>query len=498
VNKQIEFEDALAAAKREAASAFGDDRVLIERYLPASRHVELQVFADTQGHVVHLFERDCSIQRRHQKVIEEAPAPGMTASLRAAMGAAAISAARAIAYVGAGTVEFLLDPTGAFYFMEMNTRLQVEHPVTEMVTGQDLVEWQLRVAAGEPLPLQQSQLSLRGHAFEARVYAEVPEQDFLPATGTLEYLQAPAEAAGVRVDTGVTQGDTISVYYDPMIAKLIVRGEDRKVALQRLQQALAAYHVAGVGTNLAFLARLCALDDFAQARLDTNFIGQHREALFPGETGVPVQVLAAVCLVERSHQQQQLQQQGSTTDPWSPWQVADSWRMNLVHQQTLVFVCHEQHLSVTLHDRPQQAVCMLETSQGRETLSGELLGQHALRVRLGDQVFVATVLQHASGFTVWYQGRQWQLALSDALQPAEEQAMSDGHLSAPMPGVIVAIEVRVGEPVRVGQRLMVMEAMKMEHAITAPMAGVVSAIHFAIGDSVRDGDELLCLEEIPT
>ncbi|HPQ95392.1 MAG: acetyl/propionyl/methylcrotonyl-CoA carboxylase subunit alpha [Thiothrix sp.] len=489
-----EFEAALQSARREARAAFGDEQMLIERYLHAPRHVELQVFADTHGQVVHLFERDCSIQRRHQKVIEEAPAPGMTAALRTAMGDAAISAARAIAYEGAGTVEFLLEQTGAFYFMEMNTRLQVEHPVTEMVSGQDLVEWQLRVAAGEPLPLQQAQLQLRGHAFEARVYAEVPERDFLPATGTLEYLQMPAETAGVRIDTGVSQGDAVSVHYDPMLAKLIVWGEDRGMALQRLQQALAGCRIAGVTTNLAFLSTLCALEDFAQARLDTGFIDRHRGTLFPVSETVPVQVLAAACLAELYHQQQLQRQDSGSTDPWSPWQVTDGWHMNLEHSQTLMLEQQGQRLPVTVHFRPQQQAYVLETSQGRESLAGEYLEHGTLRVCLGDQVFVTGVYRDLAGFTVFHQGRCWRLALHDPLQEADEQQVQGGNLSAPMPGVIVAVDVSVGDQVSAGQRLMVMVAMKMEHAIIAPDAGEVAAIHFAVGDQVGDGDVLLSLE----
>ncbi|MCB1828826.1 MAG: acetyl-CoA carboxylase biotin carboxylase subunit, partial [Gammaproteobacteria bacterium] len=281
VNSAAEFAQALQSARREAKSSFADDRVLLERYLVAPRHVELQIFADAHGNCVHIFERDCSIQRRHQKVLEEAPAPGMTTELRARMGAAAVDAALAIGYRGAGTVEFLLDRENRFYFMEMNTRLQVEHPVSEMISGQDLVEWQLRVAAGERLPLRQDQLEINGHAFEVRVYAEMPERDFLPATGKLRYLKTPPESTHVRVDTGVAQGDEVSVHYDPMIAKLIVWDSDRRSALRRMRSALAAYRIVGVHTNLEFLATLCALPALADGQIDTGFIHTHQSALFP-------------------------------------------------------------------------------------------------------------------------------------------------------------------------------------------------------------------------
>ena len=298
VERADDFAAALASARREAKSGFGDDSMLLEKYLIEPRHIEIQVFADTHGNCVHLFERDCSVQRRHQKVVEEAPAPGMTDDRRNAMGSAAIAAARAIGYVGAGTVEFIVDREGTFYFMEMNTRLQVEHPVTEMITGLDLVEWQLRVAAGERLPLPQERIRMSGHAMEARIYAEDPERGFLPSTGRIEYLRAPATSASVRVDTGVAEGDVISSYYDPMIAKLVVRGSDRDEALRRLSRALADYRIAGVATNVDFLGRLVADDDFAKARVDTGLIARRHTALFPAPAPLSPRVAAIAALAE--------------------------------------------------------------------------------------------------------------------------------------------------------------------------------------------------------
>jgi 3-methylcrotonyl-CoA carboxylase alpha subunit len=319
VRQAAEFDEALAAARREAASSFGNDDMLVEKYLAQPRHVEVQVFCDRKGNAVYLFERDCSVQRRHQKVIEEAPAPGVTAELRRQMGEAAVRAAQAIEYEGAGTVEFLLDEGGSFYFMEMNTRLQVEHPVTEMITGQDLVEWQLRVAAGEGLPLKQDELGIRGHAFEARIYAEDPDHDFLPATGILSYLQPPDENEHVRVDTGVLQGDEVSVYYDPMIAKLVVWDENRKRALSRLARALSEYRVSGLRTNISFLYNLATSKPFRDAELDTHFIEKHHDMLFHESEHDRVQDLPLASLYLLLRLEQATRARAGSSDPWTPW-----------------------------------------------------------------------------------------------------------------------------------------------------------------------------------
>ena len=340
------FADALAAAQREASASFGDDRMLVEKYLTRPRHVEVQVFCDDHGGAVYLAERDCSVQRRHQKVVEEAPAPGVDDDLRARMGGAAVEAARAIDYRGAGTVEFLLDGDGRFYFMEMNTRLQVEHPVTEMITGQDLVEWQLRVAAGQPLPLAQHEVTIRGHAIEARVYAEDAEQDFLPATGRLTYHAPPAEGRHVRVDSGVRSGDEISMHYDPMIAKLVVWDEDRGRALDRLAGALRAYRIAGTVTNLGFLYNLVTTSAFCEARLDTGFIERHRTEIFR-EGGAAIERDVAACAAAL------VCRQGEATrspagDPHSPWAALGGWRMNAAHRQRLTIHCHGADHEVTV------------------------------------------------------------------------------------------------------------------------------------------------------
>ncbi len=353
VERPGEFAAALASAQREAQSSFGDDRVLIERYLTAPRHIEIQVFADTHGNAVYLFERDCSVQRRHQKVLEEAPAPGMQPTHRRAMGEAAVAAAKAIGYVGAGTVEFIAADTfardGAFFFMEMNTRLQVEHPVTEMITGQDLVEWQLRVAAGEALPLRQEELAIDGHAIEARIYAEDPDRGFLPSIGRLAHLAAPATHADVRVDTGVRAGDEISPWYDPMIAKLIARGDDRETALRRLSEALSAYEIVGVATNVAFLQRVLAHESFATGRVDTGLIARNHAALFPPPPPLPDDALLAAAVAEAgSLVAARAAGAGASTDPHSPWHAVDSWWPNSSrHAVSLVFADGETRHEVS-------------------------------------------------------------------------------------------------------------------------------------------------------
>src|SRR5690606_31076186 len=398
-----EFMDALTSAKREAAAAFGDDHMLIEKYLLQPRHVELQIFADTHGNTVHLFERDCSVQRRHQKVIEEAPAPGLDTATRAAMGEAAVTAARAIGYVGAGTVEFILDADGRFYFMEMNTRLQVEHPVTEMITGQDLVAWQLAVAAGRPLPLSQEELTGRGHAFEVRIYAEDPDRDFLPATGTIQALRMPAQSPHVRIDTGVRAGDEISVHYDPMIAKLIVWDEDRPRALRRLQQALADCTIVGTATNTAFLARIAAQPAFAAGGVDTHFIDSHRDALLPLPQPASDRVLAVATLHELLQAQRQAEQWArNSADPWSPWQATSGFRLNSASWHIVQFRDGKHEVTVTAHFRPDGFE--LELPDGRLPARGRLEADGELRVVLGDMHLDAYAYRHGHHLTVALDG----------------------------------------------------------------------------------------------
>jgi len=494
VHRGADFEQALASCRREAKSAFGDDRVLVERYLERPRHIEVQVFGDAHGNCVHLFERDCSVQRRHQKVLEEAPAPGMSASRRREMGEAAVAAAKAIAYRGAGTVEFIAEQDGRFYFMEMNTRLQVEHPVTEMITGLDLVEWQLRVAAGEPLPRKQEDIALRGHAIEARLYAEDPARSFVPATGRLVHLLFPAATESVRIDTGVERGATISPHYDPMIAKLIVWGEDREAALARLRVALAGCEVAGVTTNVEFLQRLAGCGAFAQADLDTGLIERCRDELFPPGTPAPDEALAAVALAELLLEQGSASERAlASGDPHSPWNEVDGWRLNEDSHHDFVFTEGETQYPVTVRFL---AAGQRVVIAGREyTLEGERLAGDALLVRLDGRAFKARALREGGDWHLFSAGGYRRISLRDELHGLDVDA-GGGTLAAPMPGKVVAVMVKPGQKVDKGAPLVVLEAMKMEHTIAAPADGVVKEIHYAPGEQVLEGAELIAFEAL--
>ncbi|MFY2057427.1 acetyl/propionyl/methylcrotonyl-CoA carboxylase subunit alpha [Achromobacter xylosoxidans] len=493
------FLDALASCQREAASSFGDDRVLIERYLQKPRHIEIQVFADTHGNCVYLFERDCSVQRRHQKVIEEAPAPGMTEERRRAMGEAAVAAARAVGYVGAGTVEFIAEPDGRFYFMEMNTRLQVEHPVTEMITGHDLVEWQLRVAAGQPLPARQEDLRIHGHAIEARIYAENPEKGFLPSIGTLAYLGLPAHVAfangDIRVDGGVRTGDTITPFYDPMIAKLIVHGADRDQARARMLQALAQTQAVGVQTNVAFLSRLMRDSAFAAADLDTGLIERQRATLLPEPTPADAATLAlATAAVLAS--QGQAQSAPHAAAPADPWDTRDGWRLGGRYQRALHWIDNGEtrHVSVAR----QGADWTLDSGDGAQPFAWRAEAAtgpaRTLRITLDGRERAGTVVLHADKAHVFGDGGARVLDLYDPLAHAQDtQGDHGGGLTAPMPGKIISIAVKAGDSVTKGQPLLVMEAMKMEHTISAPADGKVEELFYAVGDQVTEGAELVAI-----
>ncbi len=498
VARENEFAAALASAQREAKAGFGDDRVLIEKYLSAPRHIEIQVFADTHGGAVYLFERDCSVQRRHQKVLEEAPAPLMKPEHRRAMGEAAVACAKAIGYVGAGTVEFIAAESfardGAFYFMEMNTRLQVEHPVTEMVTGEDLVEWQFRVAAGEPLPKQQDDLALRGHAIEARVYAEDPDRGFLPSIGTLAHLRAPAAGPAVRVDTGVRAGDAISPYYDPMLAKLIVHGEDRPAALRRLAEALAEYEIVGVATNVAFLKRVVAHEAFVSGNVDTGLIARHQDALFPAAAPVSADALLAVALAEvRSLVASRTAGARTSGDPHSPWHAVDPWWVNSTrHAITMTFADGDAQHAVEV--RRSGDAWSVTLPFGATAVRVHERDGRLVIVRPGGE-FAATVVPLGEERHVFCHGDARRLTLVDPLSHAGEEEVHGGHLMAPMSGTVVAVMVKAGERVAKGAPLMILEAMKMEHAITAPAAGVVAAVNFRAGDRVKEGADLVDIDE---
>lgn len=476
VERESELAEALASAQREAQAAFGDARMLVEKYVLKPRHVEIQVFADMHGNCLYLNERDCSIQRRHQKVVEEAPAPGLSPALRRAMGEAAVKAAQAIGYVGAGTVEFLLDARGEFFFMEMNTRLQVEHPVTEAITGLDLVAWQIRVARGEPLPISQDEVPLLGHAIEVRLYAEDPDHDFLPATGSLALYREPAGGPGRRVDSGVAEGDTVSPFYDPMLGKLIAWGENREEARQRLLAMLAETAVGGVRTNLTFLRRVLAHPAFAAAELDTGFIPRHQAQLLPPVGALPEVFwqLAGEAFVQSEAERVR------GDDPHSPWSNASGWRAGLPSETDLILRCGDA----------QQGVHLRAASAPRAQLVGEqlVIEQDGLRrqhlaIRRGDSLY----LQWA--------GELRCVQRVDPIAEAEASHAHHGGLTAPMNGSIVRVLVEAGQHVEAGAALVVLEAMKMEHSIRAPQAGVVKGLYCSEGEMVSEGAALVELEE---
>ncbi|MCX7892131.1 MAG: acetyl/propionyl/methylcrotonyl-CoA carboxylase subunit alpha [Burkholderiales bacterium] len=496
VAKAADFAAALASCQREAKSSFGEDRVLIERYLTRPRHIEIQVFADAHGDAVYLFERDCSVQRRHQKVLEEAPAPGMTPVQRQAMGEAAVAAARAIGYVGAGTVEFIAETearhAGAFYFMEMNTRLQVEHPVTEMITGEDLVEWQIRVARGERLPKLQDALAIRGHALEARIYAEDPAKGFLPAVGRITHLALPAESAHVRIDTGVAAGDEIGPWYDPMIAKLIVWDEDRPRALARMKNALAGFQVTGLATNIEFLQRLVACAPFAAADLDTGLIERARAELFPEPPPPSDAVLALATLAELGRIDAESRAHAARSgDPHSPWGLNDGWRLNQDNHHVFVFAEHGRQHAVTVHYRADGYE--IELGGRRRRLSGHAAGGE-VRAWLDDEALAATVVIAGPRIDVFRGAERHSLERHDPMLHEVEAGAHGGGLAAPMPGKVIAVLVAAGAKVEKGAPLVILEAMKMEHTIMAPAAGTVKEILFQAGEQVAEGAELIAFE----
>ncbi len=494
VDRAGDFAEALEGCRREAKSAFGNDRMLIEKYVARPRHIEIQVFADAHGTCVHLFERDCSLQRRHQKVIEEAPAPGMSGEMRARMGEAAVAAAKAVGYVGAGTVEFIADASDglkpdAFYFMEMNTRLQVEHPVTEMITGLDLVEMQLHAAAGEPLGLTQGDIAMSGHAVEARLYAEDPDSGFLPQSGRLHRLDWPGEAQHLRIDTGVEQGGIISPFYDPMIAKLIAWGEGREAAVNRLARALERTEILGLRSNLGFLERLVRHPDFKAARIDTGFIDGHLAELV--EVALPAALIALAA-------EAWLLKDGLLEGPVSPWQRMDGWRLaGLPRTATLHLQLNGVAVKVEMawHDGGKHfsisggyshEVELAEISSGRAHIEAHVDGRR-LRASLADdpkrdRLFVAAL------------GRHVEVVALDLLKRDPEEGLESATLAAPMSGKIVKVFVKPGDVVRKGDRLLVLEAMKMEHAMTAGFDAEVVSLATAEGEQVAEGQVLAVLE----
>ena len=473
VERETDLAEALQSAQREAQSAFGDARMLVEKYVLKPRHVEIQVFADQHGNCLYLNERDCSIQRRHQKVVEEAPAPGLSAELRRAMGEAAVKAAQAIGYVGAGTVEFLLDSRGDFFFMEMNTRLQVEHPVTEAITGLDLVAWQIRVANGDALPITQDEVPLNGHAIEVRLYAEDTEQDFLPASGTLTLYREPAAGPGRRVDSGVSEGDSVSPFYDPMLAKLIAWGETREEARLRLLSMLDELAVGGFKTNLPFLRRVLAHPAFAAAELDTGFIPCYQADLLPPPAELPETFwqLAAEAFVASEPARLR------TDDPHSPWAAVSGWRAGLPAQRTVYLRCN----GIAQVIRPCGSV--------------QLCGDQLLYTNASGVQECLQAIRQGDTLHLEWNGELQVVTRVDAIAEVEASHAHHGGLVAPMNGSIVRVLVEPGQAVEAGTALVVLEAMKMEHSIRAPQAGVVKALYCAEGEMVSEGAALVELEE---
>ncbi len=500
VETKSELEDALASAKREAMSAFGDDRFLIEKYIARARHVEVQIFGDGKGDVVHMYERDCSVQRRHQKIIEEAPAPNMPDAVRQDLLAAGVNAGKAVDYRGAGTVEFLYDAdNGAVYFMEMNTRLQVEHPVSEKITGLDFVEWQLRIAAGEGLPLEQGQIRERGHAFEARLYAEAPAQNFAPSIGVLTTLRLPDHIA--RIDSGVEEGMEVTPFYDPMIAKIITGGQDRGQALSALHAALDEVRVAGLETNAAFLSAVASHPAFDDGAVSTRFIDDHSDALFDtAPAGPSVWAAALAALHTRARRD-------CGADPWESltgfrlnrppravyWiDVEDAPALATLHRTgSLIDVVIERNAAAAARrngDEPQASV--------RFSFGFSRTDNSDFVIQLDGAQYSAAVADHLGALRVWSGAKHWDVGLPRPLAGISSHHSSEGSLTAPMPGVITVLSASPGDEIAAGGTLLVMEAMKMEHAIKAPFDGVVKSYKRQAGDQVRDGDLLVDFEEI--
>jgi 3-methylcrotonyl-CoA carboxylase alpha subunit len=494
VSEESAFGEQLEGARREARGAFGDERVLLERFVQGPHHIEFQVFGDTHGHYVHLFERECSIQRRHQKVLEETPSPFLDDAMRQAMGDAAVAAARAIAYRGAGTIEFIVGADRKFFFMEMNTRLQVEHPVTEMITGEDLVEWQLRVAAGEELPLKQSEIVSGGHAIEVRLCAENPSNNFLPETGRIGVLRSPVDPLAeddegdVRLDTGVREGDEVSVFYDPMIAKLIVWGDDRPEAARRMQSALARTTLLGVKTNLAFLERVVKHPAFLAGETDTGFIERHRADLLPSEADVPLEALVAaaarVFLDER---------EAHASAPPSPWNDTGGWRLNQPALRRMEFKLGEGRFTVDAVMHPDHAIVTIDGKSHCVTLAPR--EGDRLQIALDQETYFANVARLGDTLSAITPQGRYDLELIDPFHYEPADSLPDARLTALMPGRVVKVMAAVGDTVKKGQSLMILEAMKMEHTITSPREGVIERVAFRENDLVPADAVLIAFRE---
>lgn len=490
VRNDVEFPEALATAQRVALAAFGDASMLLERYVEHPRHIEFQIFGDRHGHAIHLDERECSAQRRYQKVLEETPSPFLTPETRAAMGAAAVAAARAVNYVGAGTVEFIVGPQGDFHFMEMNTRLQVEHPVTELTHDIDLVEWQLRIAHGEALPLTQEQVASRGHAIEVRLYAEDPEQNFLPGSGKLHTLRLPASSRHVRIDGGVAQGDAVTIFYDPMIAKLIVWDADRPQALQRLRVALAECEIEGPKSNIAFLERLVRHPAITEARIDTGYLDRHLDEFVTGHSEPDARTLFAAAAAALLHDESQVA--ANPADPHSPWAKTDAWRMGHAGKRIVALARGEKRYEIEAHGHDGDYT--LSHAEHTCEVRGARLDGDALSARYNDEAERHALRSNAHRVLLHdARGRRWRLDRAPAYAWTSKDSTGGNQVIAPMPGRIVLVKAKPGDNVVEGQELLVMEAMKMELALKAPRAGTIESIKAAQGDFVEADAVLLAL-----
>ncbi|GLV39156.1 Methylcrotonoyl-CoA carboxylase 1 [Carabus blaptoides fortunei] len=498
-----EFAEALDSARRESQKSFGDSDVLLERFVGEPRHVEVQVFADTHGNAVHLFERDCSVQRRHQKIIEEAPAPGLSEELRKELGAAAVRAAKAVGYVGAGTVEFILDRhTHSFHFMEMNTRLQVEHPITEMITGTDLVEWQLKIAAGEKLPVQQDDIKKSGHAFEARIYAEDPKNDFMPGAGPLLHLSTPESSNDVRVETGVRETDEVSVHYDPMIAKLVVWGKDRHEALMKLQAKLVDYNIAGLETNINFLLDLCKHPEFAAGNVHTNFIKDHNHELFieskPSET-VLAQAAVTSALVDELNE---ISQAINNEDQWNPFVIESGFRVNYNLERIFKFTYNKEEYVVKVkYIKPEHF--QVSVNNGKwQNVQGNLTrdsNKIILNCKIDGVMQRCKIYSNNEYLCIFNENGKIQFGLEQPKYLTAEEETSGSSSSraiAPMPGVLDKILVKKGDSVEKGDPLFVIIAMKMEHVVKANRGGKISEILFNVGSNVPKDSTIVKFEDI--
>jgi 3-methylcrotonyl-CoA carboxylase alpha subunit len=493
VHSEAELHEAIGAAGREAASAFGNGSLLLEKHITGARHIEVQIFRDSLGNSVHLYERDCSLQRRHQKILEEAPADGVSQKIRNKLYDAAIQAADTISYVGAGTVEFLVDDQDDYYFLEINTRLQVEHPVTEMITGQDLVRWQLLVAAGEPLPLRQHELSCTGHAIEVRIYAEDPSRNFMPSSGVISYLRLPEESETLRVDSGVREGDTVTPFYDPILAKLIVHGRNRQEAIQNLLEGLKRYKLAGLVTNINFLGSLATDDTFRAALHTSQYVDNHLEELtgkqpFSGKT-----LCCAALYYMLSQQLDLLIESGRTQDPFSPWCNNNGFRLNEQASYEVMFTS-----GGTVH----KVIVSFEKKNYRLVLESEIIRaedvnwqQGRLCCRIDERMEMVEIVHHANNLTVFDSGRTVLLELPDLSHEVSGGHGADSSLRAPIPGNVTEVFVTAGDKVKKGDSLLVLEAMKMEYVIRAPFDGRVTGILYQKGDSVQERDRLVDFEE---